>query len=135
MRNHFKVLRLKQLDRALSPFRPAVDVSRPTKGWVRADSREALGVPSVELAQRLGASRQLVVQQEKAEAEDRITLKSLRALAGALDCELVYALVPRAASLDELMTNRVRIEARKNVLGCSFDGVGRPGYREPGRSG
>jgi predicted DNA-binding mobile mystery protein A len=114
MRDHFKTLRLKQLDRALAPFRSAMDASRPVKGWVRA-IREALGVSSVELAGRMGASRQLVVQQEKAEAEDRITLKSLRALANALDCDLVYALVPRAGSLEELMKDRARIEARKRV--------------------
>ena len=53
----------------------------------------------------------------KAEAEDRITLKSLRTLANALDCDLVYALVPRAASLEDLMSNRARIQAKKNVLG------------------
>jgi hypothetical protein len=33
---------------------------------------------------------------EKAEAEDRITLKTLRSAANALDCDLIYALVPRA---------------------------------------
>ena len=65
----------------------------------------------------MGTSRQLSLQQEKAEAEDRITLKSLRALADALDCDLVYALVPRAGSLDDLMRDRARAQAKKNVLG------------------
>lgn len=116
MRNQFKILRLKQLDRSLASFRPAVPVSRPVKGWVRA-IREAIGVSSADLARRMGTSRQLSLQQEKAEAEDRITLKSLRTLANALDCDLVYALVPRAGSLEELMKDRARIQARKSVLG------------------
>jgi predicted DNA-binding mobile mystery protein A len=116
MRDDFRNLRLKQLDRALAPFRPAVSVARPVKGWVRA-IREAIGVSSADLANRMGTSRQLSLQQEKAEAEDRITLKSLRTLASALDCDLVYALVPRAASLEDLMSNRARIQAKKNVLG------------------
>jgi predicted DNA-binding mobile mystery protein A len=115
MRDRFKDLRLKQLDRALAPFLPAVAVSRPVKGWVRA-IREAIGVSSADLARKLGTSRQLVVQQEKAEAEDRITLKSLRTLANALDCDLIYALVPRTGSLDGLMKDRARIEARKSVV-------------------
>jgi predicted DNA-binding mobile mystery protein A len=102
------------MDRALAPFRPVI--SRPVKGWVRA-IREALGVSSADLAGRMGTSRQLIRQQEKAEAEDRITLKSLRTLANALDCDLVYALVPRAGSLEELMNRRARILAKKNVLG------------------
>jgi hypothetical protein len=35
--------------------------------------------------------------------EDRITLKTLRAVAKALDCDLVYALVPRADRMPELI--------------------------------
>jgi predicted DNA-binding mobile mystery protein A len=116
MRDDFRNLRLKQLDRTLAPFRPAVSVARPVKGWVRA-IREAIGVSSAELARRMGTSRQLSLQQEKAEAEDRITLKSLRTLASALDCDLVYALVPKADSLKDLMNNRARVQAKKNVLG------------------
>jgi enoyl-CoA hydratase/carnithine racemase len=62
-------------------------------------------------------NRSLVAQQEKAEAEDRITLRSLRAYADALDCDLVYAFVPRADSLQELAAARARAAAELNVLG------------------
>lgn len=116
MRSEFRDLRLRQLDRTLEPFQAARKVSRPSKGWIRA-IRQALGVSSGELARRLGTSRQLPLQLEKGEAEDRITLKSLRAIANALDCDLVYALVPRAASLGELIENRARAEAKQRVLG------------------
>ena len=54
---------------------------------------------------------------EKAEAEDRITLKSLRAAANALDCDLVYALVPRADTMQELIEGRARADAQKHVIG------------------
>jgi predicted DNA-binding mobile mystery protein A len=116
MRSEFRNLRLKQLDRALEPYRAARAVSRPSKGWIRA-IRQALGVSSGELARRLGTSRQLPLQLEKGEAEDRITLKSLRTAANALDCDLVYALVPRAGSMQELIENRAHAEARNRVLG------------------
>jgi predicted DNA-binding mobile mystery protein A len=116
MRSEFRKLRLKQLDRSLEPYRAARRVSRPAKGWIRA-IRQALGVSSGELARRLGSSRQLPLQLEKSEAEDRITLKSLRAVAHALDCELVYALVPQADSLlHELVEDRARAEAKRRVL-------------------
>jgi predicted DNA-binding mobile mystery protein A len=115
MRNEFRNLRLKQLDRSLEQFQEAKKLPRPSKGWIRA-IRQALGVSSGELARRLGTSRQLPLQLEKSEAEDRITLKSLRAAANALDCDLVYALVPRAASMEELIENRVRAGARQRVL-------------------
>jgi predicted DNA-binding mobile mystery protein A len=116
MRSEFKNLRLKQLDRALKPYRVARRVPRPSKGWIRT-IRQALGVSSGELARRLGTSRQLPLQMEKGEAEDRITLKSLRTAAKALDCDLVYALVPRAGSMQELIENRARAEAKNRVLG------------------
>jgi len=116
MRSEFKDLRLKQLDRALEPYRAAREVPRPSKGWIRT-IRQALGVSSGELARRLGTSRQLPLQLEKGEAEDRVTLKSLRAAANALDCDLVYALVPRAGSIQELIENRARAEAKNRVLG------------------
>ena len=116
MRSEFKNLRLKQLDRALEPYRAAREVPRPSKGWIRT-IRQALGVSSGELARRLGTSRQLPLQLEKGEAEDRVTLKSLRAAGNALDCDLVYALVPRAGSMQELIENRARAEAKNRVLG------------------
>lgn len=115
MRSEFKNLRLKQLDRILKQFQAARKVHRPSKGWIRA-IRQALGVTSGELARRLGTSRQLPLQLEKSEAEDRITLKSLRAVANALNCDLVYALVPRAASMEALVENRLRADARMRVL-------------------
>lgn len=116
MRSEFRNLRLKQLDRALEPYRLARGVPRPSKGWIRS-IRQALGVSSGELARRLGTSRQLPLQLEKGEAEDRITLKSLRAVANALDCDLVYALVPRAGSMQDLIESRARAEAKDRVLG------------------
>src|ERR1700734_2544358 len=71
MRSEFKNLRLKQLDRALEPYRAAREVPRPSKGWIRT-IRQALGVSSGELARRLGTSSQLPLQLEKGEAEDRV---------------------------------------------------------------
>lgn len=114
MRNHFRQLRSRQLDRAVATLR-SLKPARPPKGWIRA-IREALGVSSADLARRMQTNRSLVVQQEKAEAEDRITLKSLRAYANALDCDMVYAFVPRARTLQELAISRARAAAKANVL-------------------
>jgi predicted DNA-binding mobile mystery protein A len=116
MRDEFRNLRLKQLDRTLKPFRAAAKNPRPQKGWLRA-IREAAGISASEVARTMKTSRQLPVQLEKAEAEDRITLKSLRAAADALGCELVYALVPKANTLHDLVEERARVQAKKHVLG------------------
>jgi predicted DNA-binding mobile mystery protein A len=113
MRENFRQLRAQQLDRMLQPLR-ALKVPRPQKGWIRA-LREAMGVSYTELGGRLQASRSLAAQQEKAEVEDRITLKSLRTCADALDCDLVYAFVPRDDSIEETLAARARAAASQTV--------------------
>ncbi len=116
MRGEFRSLRLQELDRSLVPFRVAQKIVRPPKGWLRA-IREATGISAREVGQALGASRQLPLQFERAEAEDRITLKSLRAAANALDCDLVYALVPKNGTMEELIESRARTQAKERVPG------------------
>jgi predicted DNA-binding mobile mystery protein A len=97
LKENFRQLRAQQIDRMVLPLR-TLKLPRPQKGWIRA-LREAMGVSYTELGERLQASRSLAAQQEKAEVDDRITLKSLRACAAALDCDLVYAFVPRGVSM------------------------------------
>jgi hypothetical protein len=53
---------------------------------------------------------------EKAEASDRITLRNLRRIADAMGCELVYAIVPKSGSIEELAEQRTRSQATKRVL-------------------
>ncbi len=115
MRHQFRSLRIKQLERAQAPFRAARNVPRPAKGWARA-IREAVGVSAGELSRALGTHRSLPLQLERAEADDSITLRSLRNLASALDCDLVYALVPRAGMMQDLVENRARAQATRAVL-------------------
>jgi predicted DNA-binding mobile mystery protein A len=114
MRSEFAELRVKQLDRVIAEFESAGKSARPRSGWLKT-IRQALGLSLSDLANRLGVSRQLPQQFEKAEAEDRITLKSLRAAANALDCDLVYALVPRGGSLQRLKDQYLRIAAQNRV--------------------
>ena len=83
----------KHLDRRLSQFQPASAWTRPPRGWIRA-IRDALGMTAEQMAARLGVSQPRVMAMEKAEEQDRLTLQSLRRAAEALDCTLVYALVP-----------------------------------------
>ena len=67
---------------------------RPAKGWIRA-IREALGMTTKQLGLRIGVSQSRAFDIEKAEANGSITLDSLERAAHALDCRLVYTLVPR----------------------------------------
>lgn len=114
MRPEFRRLRLGQLERALKPFLEAKDLSRPQRGWIRA-IREATDVTVREMAKRLRKSPSIVIYLEKSETEYRISLGNLREAADALGCKLVYALVPKSGSIQELSEQRARSRASENV--------------------
>jgi transcriptional regulator with XRE-family HTH domain len=69
----------------------------PSGGWLRA-SRLARGISQRRLAAKLGFKRQAWAQLETSEARDAISLYSLRRAADALDCDLVYYIVPRGTA-------------------------------------
>jgi predicted DNA-binding mobile mystery protein A len=114
MKPEFRELRLNQIDRSLEPFVGLHTVSRPQRGWLRA-VREALGITIREVSRKMRKTPQTVASFEKSEAADRITLQTLRHYAEALDCQLVYAIVPKNASLNQLAETRVRAKAEKDV--------------------
>lgn len=68
----------------------------------------------VAFARRLGMTPAGASKLEKAEAQDAITLGSLRKLALALDCELQYALIPRT-SLKQQLDDRAMELARVSL--------------------
>ena len=116
MAGKYKSLRIRQLDRNLQSLRGARAVPRPAHGWLKT-VREALGLTLDTVGQRSRNSRSDVRSFERAEARDRITLRSLRKVADAMGCELVYALVPKAgATFTQLAEAPLRDEARKRVV-------------------
>jgi predicted DNA-binding mobile mystery protein A len=90
---------------------------RPREGWIRT-LRKALGMSSPQLARRLKLSKAQVSQMERMETDDRITLKQLRRVADTLDCELVYAIVPRS-SIDQMIRERAQAKAKQIVDSAS----------------
>lgn len=83
--------------------------SRPQRGWLRA-IREGLGLTLETVGKKLGQSRRRIQEFEDAEAKDRITLHSLRRVAAAMDCELVYAIVPKTGTISDLAERRAQAE-------------------------
>ena len=128
MNRDFRQLRLSQLDRNLNNMRSLPP--RPADGWV-ASVRQALGLTLGSIGQRLRASRQAIQQLEKAEANDRITLGTLRRAAEAMGCELVYTLVPKNGSFSELAERSTRDRATRDVKSAmQYDDAGRPKNRK-----
>lgn len=103
----------RQLDKRLNSLRNKDSFARPPRGWIKA-IREALGMTTAQLGQRIGVSQPRAVAIEQAEKTGTITLDSLERAARALDCELVYALVPRKP-LEELAEERALTLAKRRL--------------------
>jgi predicted DNA-binding mobile mystery protein A len=112
MNREFRQLRLSQLDRHLSGVRSLPP--RPSGGWIAA-IREALGLTLEQVGQLVRVPRQNVQKFERAEADDRITLATLRRLAEAMGCDLVYAFVPKSGTFTELSEHPTREQATRDV--------------------
>jgi predicted DNA-binding mobile mystery protein A len=96
----------------------------PVSGWVRA-VRRALGMSTFDLARRIGLSDSRVKQLEQAEAAGSIRLSQLRRLAGALNCEFHYVILPRE-SLEKMVRRQARLKAAEKIastgpLDCQGD--------------
>jgi len=78
--------------------------------------RQAAGITMPEMTKTLGhSSHSIVAYLEKSEAEYSISLGNLREAAEALGCELVYAIVPKNGSIEELVQQRARAKATENI--------------------
>jgi len=97
----FKRLTRKQIDEKVDVLRDANLAEIPRGGWVKT-IRKALSMSSEALGNRIGVTQSAISQSESSEESESITLASLRRLANGLECDLVYALVPRKP-LDEIL--------------------------------
>ena len=81
-------------DRKLAEIRPIDRFAVPPRGWIKA-LREALAMSQADLAKRLDITQASVASMERSEANGKIQIDTLHRVADALDCDLVYVLVPR----------------------------------------
>ena len=100
-----------QLDERFRKLGPAKRYTRPVRGWIKA-LREALGMSTAQAAKRLGIRQPSLVALEQSEAKGTIELATLRRVAAALDCSLVYALLPNKP-LETTVRDRARSFARR----------------------
>jgi predicted DNA-binding mobile mystery protein A len=83
------------LDARIPALRPAhASALKPARGWLRA-VRSVLGLSQEHVAKKIRMTRQSYADLEAAEQRGAISLNSLQRAAEAMDCELVYFLVPR----------------------------------------
>jgi predicted DNA-binding mobile mystery protein A len=117
MRQSAKNLRLRQLtarfqhppEGRVVQFLPRT----PAGGWIRA-IRTALDMSTTQLGRRLRIAQKNVVALEQREDRGAVTLESLARAARALDCRLVYAIVPRH-DLQAIRERRARLVAHRQL--------------------
>lgn len=102
-----KKLQIDQLEKKIHGFRAAQKVAAPPTGWIKA-IRVSLGMSLQQLADKLTITKQSVQEIELREKEGTITIKSLRDTANALDMQLVYGLVPKDGSIEQLIDRKAR---------------------------
>jgi predicted DNA-binding mobile mystery protein A len=83
------------------------------RGWIKA-IRQALGMSSAQLAKRVGMKQPTLTAIEQSELKGTIQLTTLRRVAEAMDCTLVYALVPNKP-LENIVRERTRKVARRHL--------------------
>ena len=102
-----KNLMRKQIDEKLKRFSAVSHSPPPKKGWLKA-IREALIMTAEQAAVRVNTKRQVWLKAEEGEAKGTVSLNTLRKYAAALNCRVVYAIVPQEESLEVILKKRAR---------------------------
>ncbi|MEM7281341.1 MAG: mobile mystery protein A [Pseudomonadota bacterium] len=90
-----------------------IPMPQPRGGWVKT-IRQALGMSAKQLAHRLGVSRAAIYSLEERETNLGITLKQLHRAAAVLECEFVYALVPKT-TIENTIRNQAKNKAHSDL--------------------
>ncbi len=102
-------LALRQIERRIEAIRPLIAETGAHRGWVRY-MRHALGMRMKVLAQRAGLALSTISQAEQRELEGRVNVRTLQRLATAMDCEFVYAIVPKQS-----LSHAIKQQARQKA--------------------
>lgn len=101
------------LDARLKSMPPVSAFRVPQDGWIKS-IRQALGMSATDLGNRIGIAKQSILALEKSESEGRAQIDSLKKAAEAMDCTLVYALLPNS-SLENFVQIQIQKLATKNL--------------------
>jgi predicted DNA-binding mobile mystery protein A len=91
----------------------SITLSRPQGGWIQG-IRSALGMSAKDLALRMQIDASTLSRLESSEVAGRANLESLNRAAEALNCDLVYAFVPREP-LETSVSRQAQLVARLSL--------------------
>jgi predicted DNA-binding mobile mystery protein A len=108
--NNKDLIAFSQFERRIKPIRKNLDNLNIKGGWIHY-VRSILGIKLTTLAKLTKTTSSAVQQAEKREAQGKVTLETLNKMANAMDCEFVYAFVPKK-EIRELVEDRAVKKAR-----------------------
>ena len=103
--NNQKLLR-RSYQKKFDSFKKTV-MDRPPQGWLKT-IREFFGMTTEQLAKKINVSQSRVVNLEKNEKNTKIS--TMERIADALDCDFVYAIIPRK-NIDDILYNQAKKRA------------------------
>jgi transcriptional regulator with XRE-family HTH domain len=83
-----------KLDKELRWYRRAAREKNPTYELLRT-MRRLVNIPVAELARTLGVDRSVLLRMERREIKGTLTMNTMYRVAEAMNCKMVYAIVPR----------------------------------------
>lgn len=102
-----------QIDSVSASLRALSSRLSPREGWVKT-IRVALGMTSLQLAARLGVHPTRITRIEEDECKHAVTLHTLHKAAEAMDCDLIYALVPKQ-NIHDILRERAKLIAEPKL--------------------
>jgi predicted DNA-binding mobile mystery protein A len=115
MKNTKQWLIIEQLDQKLTKLKPLGESVLPNEGWINT-IRNAMKMSLRQLSQKIGITPQSLRDIEQREKQKTVSLKTLQELANALDMQLVYALIPKNESIEQIIERRAAQVAQQIVL-------------------
>ncbi len=80
-------------------------LSMPPQGWLRT-ARNALSMSGAQLARLMGVTRGHISKTEIAEQTNSVTIKNMQQIAAAMNCQFVYAIVPKDGTVQSILELR-----------------------------
>lgn len=105
------------IEKKLKAWTPLRSESTPQSGWIKA-IRGALGLNTRQLADLIGVDHSTILRLEEREAKKKTTLDAIDKVARAMNCKLIYAIVPQESynDLESIIDERAKGLARKMLL-------------------
>lgn len=111
-------LAIAQVNRRLRAIRKIIPYTQVRPGWIRY-IRSSLNMTLKQLAEKTGLSLPSIAQAERSETAGRASIATLKKMANAMECEFIYAFVPKT-DIDELMKQAARAKAKRTLTSADI---------------